>query len=310
MLWIERFSAEHCLPLRTDPFNPGEAFAKAVFGPDVCWDRDEVVARAAKYLQNAVGAQPGVVERIGLCATLAARGCGKSFIVDRLCRLHGARYSSGSLILGNDLEARLVPVCISFNGPQGLESDRAASAKCKLFNRLVHRAFFTASTSFETFLNFLGATTLERLTAPVLFEAIVLYFQRLSVPAPIILLAVDEIIKCGAAQAHEILDVCKSYLNSHPHAFRLLVTTFDDHLLLDGAGFQSPDAVRQASVQCRDATGSQRPVTWLALNPLQLANPRGVLRTLRLPTEFSDEQLDYLVALSGGHPRSLALLTS
>jgi hypothetical protein len=105
-----------------------------------------------------------------------------------------------------------------------------------------------------------------------------------------------------------MLDVCKSYLNNHPHAIWLLVTTFHDHLLLDGTGFQSPDAVCLASVQHRDPTGSQRPVTWLALKPLQLAKPCGMLPTLRPPAELSDEQLDYLVAMSGGHPRSLALL--
>ncbi len=51
--------------------------------------------------------------------------------------------------------------------------------------------------------------------------------------------------------------------------------------------------------------GSQRPIEWLPLLPLDVAKPRAVLAPLCL---FEDKQLDFLISLSGGHPRSLALL--
>jgi len=227
--------------------------------------------------------------------------------------LHDARNEGQRLVLGDQLNDRLVPVCISFNGPQSLSVDgelrlhekivRASlPPQALLFSRIAHRVFLDGDPA--TWLDFSTATALvwPSITSGNFFRALLLCFEQLGVASPVILLAVDEVIKCGESVAVEILAICKSFLDSFTRQCRLLVTTFDDHQLVDG-GTVSP---RVQPVEKRGRTaGSQRPIEWLPLLPLDVAHPRAVLAA---SSQLEDEQLDFLISLSGGHPRSLALL--
>ncbi len=141
LAWIKGVALQHGFTLRQNAFDPGTRFADEDFGHKVCWNRGEVVRYAVSYFQQAVGSPViGSTQYSGICATLASRGCGKSFIVDHLCRLHDARDERQELILGEQLNDRLVPVCITFNGPQDVEVDVRASSKAKLLSRIAHRA--------------------------------------------------------------------------------------------------------------------------------------------------------------------------
>ena len=296
--------------LRKNAFDPGPMFQEDDFGPGVWWNREEVEREAVAYFQNALYDGPaGSTQRNGMCATLAARGCGKSLAVDRLCRLHDKKGSGGKFILGEELNARLVPVCISFNGPQSLEDDDGdgmSSAKALFLCRVAHRAFSTGEA--RTYSDFAEKTKGEwdRVNPSRLFEAMVLHFQQLGVAQPVILLAVDEVIKCGGERAIAVIKLAKSWLDNFTSQFRLLSTTFDNHLLVDGA-------VPSPALHLRDVTertqtpGSKRTIRWLPLKPLAPAEPTEHLLKLK-PSWMDNRQLDYLVSLTGGHPRSLALL--
>ena len=68
-------------------------------------------------------------------------------------------------------------------------------------------------------------------------------------------------IKCGAGRAIELLTMFVSSFTAH---CRLLVTTFDNHQLVDGAA-ASPPAVVEQPIEMRSRTlGSQRPIVWLS----------------------------------------------
>jgi hypothetical protein len=310
LAWMESIAQDHMFARRTDPFDPGTRFADEDFGPGACWNREEVVNAAVAYFQQAVSrGVVGSTQRNGICATLAARGCGKSFIVDHLCRLHNVRGNGNQLVLGAELNARLVPVCISFNGPQSLNDDLKLDAQGMLCARIAHRAFF-ASPLVDFRKVVIGREALwNSVDTLTLFDAVLLYHHGLLPDVElVILLAVDELVKAGE-RGEEcpglILKHLKSLLDSRTAQCRLLVTTFDNHQLVDG-GTASPRAVHLELVGKRTRTaGSQRPITWLPLAPLSLGNPRAVLLELQ---RFPEDQLDYLMSLSGGHPRSLALL--
>jgi hypothetical protein len=112
LVWLKTVAKEHEWELRKDAFDPGPRFADEDFGHDVCWNRAEVVRSAVNYFQQAVDTTViGSTQHNGICATLASRGCGKSFIVDHLCRLRKEKDDQGSPVLGK-LQARLVPLCI------------------------------------------------------------------------------------------------------------------------------------------------------------------------------------------------------
>jgi hypothetical protein len=250
---------------------------------------------------------PGSTQGNGLCATLASRGCGKSFVVDLLCRLHNKTHD-GSLVLGDELNARLVPVCISFNGPQDVEADRNESAQVQLLSRLAHRAFFDGNPESWSAFSRKTREAWSEIEPEILLDAMLLYFEKIGILCPIVFVALDEVIKCGHSHAVEVLRMLKLLLSGNTQRFRLLVTTFDDHLLVDG-GIASANLHNQA-IEDRERTGSKRPIAWLPLFPLLLENPKRVLLALNhsRPPHFSEDQIDYLLALSGGHPRSLALL--
>jgi hypothetical protein len=153
------------------------------------------------YFSDSLHVLPGTTEGYVFCATLASRGRGKSFIMDVLSRLHDMRNADGSLVLGEELNNRLVPVCISFNAPQSLTADTYESPEVKLFSRLAHRAFFDGS--LDSWPEF-SRITRDKWTSvwpTVLFRAMLLYFERIGVQKPIILVALDEVIACGQAHA-------------------------------------------------------------------------------------------------------------
>uniref|UniRef100_A0A0G4HIT0 Uncharacterized protein n=1 Tax=Chromera velia CCMP2878 TaxID=1169474 RepID=A0A0G4HIT0_9ALVE len=310
--WLKKLAekADAAFQLRTNAFDPGPRLDPAPEFGGVCWDREGVVRLAVDYFKDAQRIQgSGGTHDNGLCATLASRGCGKSFILDHLCRLYDRQRGDGSaeLVLGADLDSRLVPVCISFNGPQDVEVDRHASAKARLLSRLAHRAVLDGAP--ESWGRFVRQTAevWDRVDEDVLFEALRLYFEDLGVSEPVVLLAVDEVVKCGDSQAIEIMAICKGLVSSHTAHCRLLVTTFDHHQLIDDhIGPQSPD--RQGpppEKRQKTGPGSQRPITWLPLEPLETDKPSAALFAVG---GISKRELHYLVSLSGGHPRSLALL--
>lgn len=337
--WVKAVAEQHRLGLRREAFNPGPPFDPSPEFGGACWNRELVVTAAVRYFQQVVGLEgAGSTQRNGICATLASRGCGKSFIVDHLCRLRGELYWTeedrrgflalmmvnhrqnfglrhdrlhmrvwrflGTPVLGA-LQDCLVPVCISFNGPQDVEVDVRASSKAKLLSRVAHRAILDGNPNTWGRLSRATGDFWDHLDEDIFFQALLLWFQELGVAQPVILLAVDEVIKCGEHHAIEIIALCKSFVSSFTDKCRLLLTTFDNHQLVDG-GMRSPHAVRMQAVEKRAKTaGSQRPIEWLPLSPLDVANPRVVLAALR---RVSDTQLDFLISLSGGHPRSLALL--
>lgn len=106
-----------------------------MFGENVFWNREEAVKWAVHYFQGAIGAHVGATESYGMCATIAGPGCGKSHALDLLCRLHDAKDAQGALILGNELNKRLVPVCISFAEPQEIGNDKDVSPAAMLYAR-------------------------------------------------------------------------------------------------------------------------------------------------------------------------------
>jgi hypothetical protein len=84
----------------------------------------------------------------------------------------------------------------------------------------------------------------------------------------------------------------------------LLVTTFDNKLLLDYSSTTLSADESRPPLEKRRRTGPNRPITWLPLVPVSLDGPREEMMGFGV----EDDVLDYLLALSGGHPRSLALL--
>ena len=107
-----------------------------------------------------------------------------------------------------------------------------------------------------------------------------------------------------------MLDFAKSLLSKD--CFRLLVTTFDDYILQDAqpstSSSSSSSLPSSSPSPLREYTGFNRPILWIPLPPLQL--PREEWTKLGWFTERlnRDAELDYLLALTGGHARSLQWL--
>ena len=82
-----------------------------------------------------------------ILATLGARGCGKSRIVDEICCLCGGDK------LSDHLKQRLVPVAISFNGRQSYADVNHLKPVEALCCRMAHSGFFdTARVKFGGFM--------------------------------------------------------------------------------------------------------------------------------------------------------------
>lgn len=141
----------------------------------------------------------------------------------------------------------------------------------------------------------------DNLCSDIVFRTMLLYFKQIGVEQPIVLIAVDDVIKCGVAEALEILSICKVWLCEHADKFRLLATALDDYLLVDRI---NPNQLLPGGNR-KSFYGPSRPVHWLPLSPLSLENPRKQLVALNA---LSEQEIDFLMALSGGHPQSLALL--
>jgi hypothetical protein len=202
--WMDSVGREFGFPRRVNAFDPGPRFADEDFGAGVVWDREEVVSGAVRYFRQSLHAIPGSTQGNGLCATLASRGCGKSFVVDLLCRLHNKTHD-GSLVLGDELNARLVPVCISFNGPQDVEADRNESAQVQLLSRLAHRAFFDGNPESWSAFSRKTREAWSEIEPEILLDAMLLYFEKIGILCPIVFVALDEVIKCGHSHAVEVL---------------------------------------------------------------------------------------------------------
>ena len=307
--FIKAIGEENNFPLRQNPYDPGEPFAKNAFqaaaGTEeaklVTWNRELVVDTAIKYFNEADGAQPRVVEDIGMLATLAARGCGKSHIVDALSRLgHHPDLFPG-------LDKFLVPICISFNGPQTWRPLEFPDPQSHVIARLVHRGFFDSNAvEWDTFCDATRHVNWPSFKLNVLFEGMITFFKQMAhtltpkKTSPVILIAVDEVSMCGHQTAPAILDILKRLLTNNPSQCRLLVTTFDELYLLDGASAGNPS----------ETTGSNRPIWWLVLNRLLDDEKQRAefIKTQLANAQLEKRQLHYFVSLSGGHARSLALL--
>ena len=244
-----------------------------------------------------------------MLATLAPRGCGKSHIVDELSRLG----DHPDLFPG--LDKFLVPICISFNGPQAWrpsefpdpQSPEFPDPQSHVIARLVHRGFFDSNVvEWDTFCDATRHVNWPSFKLNVLFEGMITFFKQMAhthtpkKTSPVILIAVDEVSMCGHQTAPAILDILKRLLTNNPSQCRLLVTTFDELYLLDGASAGNPSKT----------TGSNRPIWWLVLNRLLDDEKQRAefIKTQLANAQLEKRQLHYLVSLSGGHARSLALL--
>ena len=309
---MQQIGQKHNLTMRDQPYDPGPAFARHHFG-DVAWGIEKGENRAIKYFRNALAAKPGCNESTSLCATLAARGCGKSHIVDHLCRLHDKKKQDGSFKLG-DLNARLVPVSISFNGPQTLNRDLDQNAHSKLVARLTHRCFFnTAEVRWDKFCSATQDLSWEDFSLGTVFEAMCTFFEQCGVESPVILIAVDEVGKCGIPVALQVLRSLKTILDDYSDKCRLLVTTFDNHQLLDGENIHKKEGDRGVEVIERKCTGgSKRGIEWIFLTRFDLGIKNRALRDKVFPKSsvnaFTANSREYLLSLTNGHPRTLALL--
>jgi hypothetical protein len=225
------------LELRTNAFDPGAPLVTELhrhkhFG-NVCWDREQVTSLAVNYFRRvAVG---GATENLAVLTTLAARGCGKSFIFDHLCRLHDVRDDGGNLILGEELNSRLVPVCISFILPIDGDFGLKTSSKAKMFIRMADHARFIGSKNWVQF-RMLTEGVWDQMDPFHFFDALLLWFKELGVSNPIMLLAVDEVARCGQGHETEIIKMCKMFLERFVRNCCVLVTTIDDLLVKSAFG--------------------------------------------------------------------------
>ena len=291
---FETITNQNNFDLRNDIFDPGARFAKHAFG-DQTWNREIVVSQAIRYFNQAHSARSGILEDIGICATLASRGCGKSHIVDVLCRLRDHPE------LFPDLAKVLVPVCISFNGPQDYKPGIFPDSESNVIARLVHRGFFDSNdVTWTRFCHVTRHVKWNDFELDVLMEAMITFFKqiqktctRAKASEPVVLIAVDEVSVCGKQTAPAILDILKTLITNNPSQCRLLVTTFDDLYLVDDRD---------------ENTGSNRPIDWLVLTPLLEEHREEFKKTQLRKAQLKNAQQDYFVSLSGGHPRSLALL--
>ena len=119
--------------LREGLYDCGPRFASNTF--ETTENRDDVIKAAIRYFNEALKGKGST--DIAISATLASRGTGKSHLVDVLCRLG----SHNELFPGHN-NKRLVPVPISFNGPQDYHAQDFPDAQSHVIARLMHRGFF------------------------------------------------------------------------------------------------------------------------------------------------------------------------
>ena len=328
---IIRLMESSQLQLRQEPFDPGAPLSDANFP---LYDRGTAIATAISNFDG-LNLPPATTRATAILATLGARGCGKSRIVDEICRLCGGNK------LPNNLKQRLVPVAISFNGRQSYGDENHLKPVQKLCCRMAHSGFFdTNKVKFGVFMRWAQKNVpWNRVSPQALFDAMIKNFKlRMGVKNPAILLAVDEVVKLTRPSGSgdelkailpvaEVLDCLKkTILDNNTTQCRLLITTFDYRPLLDHTvstilqhleeqrnNKQKPKgASKNTSVSGLDSTGSKRNIMWLELNPIQQDGPYQNLLVYRdqygLQGDVTDAQVAYYVSLCGGHPRSLAML--
>src|SRR5689334_6123444 len=105
-----------------------------------------------------------------------------------------------------------------------------------------------------------------------------MYFEKIGAKEPIILVALDEVIVTGEKRAIEVVQILKGFLDTFTPRFRLVATTFDDRLLVDGR--TSSPYLHDGPMENWEVTGSKRSIVWLVLSPLNLDNPMRVVLKL------------------------------
>ena len=197
----------------------------------------------------------------------------------------------------------MVPVCITFNGDQSDGDKENMSGEIACYLRVIHSAFFNMNTTpWDRFLRVIGVV--ETIDTTALCEALFLHFESLGVSEPIIFLAIDEVVKSADGKlldrVFKVIHAAKKLLDIFPNRVRLFMTTFDDKMVMDGTVWET--------------TGSNRPIEWIPLPPLDLPPLEPVWKVTswyhHAKLDSRDKLINYLVSLSGGHPRSLALLSS
>ena len=297
---IKDLADEKELSMRDNRTYPGPRFAANTFRNT--WDRKTLISEAITYFNGAQTAQPGVLNHTGMLATLASRGSGKSHLVDELCRL-----GSDKRLFDGSKKFCLVPVPISFNGPQEYDIFFFPESKSNVIARVMHHGFFDASrVNWSTFLGATRGIKWESMDISILFKCMIIFFAEMDTEScPVILFAIDELTKCGDMQtAQEMMKPFKVLLSDYPYACRLFVTTFDDLFLREGAIIEDR----------RVTTGSERPVSFLVCEPLKNmfhddeAKRQFKEKHLSSSGVLDDHSVDHLLALTAGHPRSLELL--
>ena len=298
---IKALADEKELPMRDNRTYPGPRFAANTFRST--WDRKTLISEAITYFNGAPAAKRGVHNHTGMLATLASRGSGKSHLVDELCRL-----GSDKRLFDGSKKFCLVPVPISFNGPQEYDNVFFPDSKSNVIARVMHHGLFDASlVNWSTFLGATRRIKWESMDISILFKCMITFFAEMDTESsPVILFAIDELTKCGGMQtAQEMMKPFKVLLSDYPNKCRLFVTTFDDLFLRD----------RRAMIEDRRVTtGSERPVSFLVCEPLKNMfhddKAKRIFKEKHLSNSgvLDDHSVDHLLALTAGHPRSLELL--
>ena len=305
--------------LREDLHDCGPRFASNTFGTTE--NRDDVIEAAIEYFNEALKNDPPGSTDIAISATLASRGTGKSHLVDELCRL--GRHKK---LFPDHNNKRLVPVPISFNGPQDYQAQNFPDAQSHVIARLMHRGFFP-NVLWSDFTKLNRKVVWESLDHNQLFRSMIEFFKTLEPNEqidPVILIALDEVMHAGADEATGMLRPLKDLLRNFPSQCRLFVTTFDELLFNDACERSKMIAAVSDSTTDEQVieltTGSKTPVKFfvcrsLGENPLEMDEnetfkvKHKTFKEKHFRFDPLDGQLvDHLFALAGGHARSLQLL--
>ena len=356
LTFIEKLRGEK----RKNPFSGGKTFGSLPL-LDRVWDREKEAMKVVEYLKEALSSDRKLESR-GFSATMAARGCGKSLMVDYIQDLHDKKLPKNEAKeneakeneakdeeeywLG-ELNARLIPIRISFNGEQQLDSEEndalnspcspSFSPKIACFLRMIHSGFFdTEAFAWGGFLSEVRKMgNLQDIEMVALHDSLCDFFAS-HVPQPIFFLAIDEVLRVGEGSGVEegqirgVLTAAKSLLDHDSTMWRLFVTTFDDHLVQDqpslpslSPSLSSSSSSSLSSLSPRDGgnggeekilhreyTGSSRPIVWIPLPPLRIPEEKWQRLTWMKSRRNSNgaRELQYLLAVMGGHPRSLRFL--
>ena len=291
--------------LRDDPLAPGYTMSDRVLGR--CQGRDEALRTAQQYIQQVssmnYNTTAPVVTKNGICGTVAARGCGKSFILDVL-----AEKCSDPYFVGKDLARRLVPIIATFNGQQNADhleykhGDAARTVRGRLRARLVHAAFCKPSVlPFQPFMVRVKGFRWGDMPDSTVGKLLIQQFQRLGVHQPVLLVLVDEVVRSLLPEA--VMRSLMTLLDECAAKCRVVATTFDVPSVLRAL---TTDSVGQDATPADvAATGSARPIEWLWLPPLPVS---GLRRVVVKPPNMPDCEFEYLLAMTGGHPRSAAFV--